>query len=51
MPHLSPLKWFFMYMFMMIWTMILFIKINYLYSFKPNKIIMSSNKFYMKWKI
>nr|WKK30192.1 ATP synthase subunit 8 [Ancistrocerus claripennis] len=51
MPHLSPLKWFFIYICMMIWTLIMFIKMNYIYYFYPKKIKFNSMKFYLKWKI
>nr|QKK69262.1 ATP synthase F0 subunit 8 [Anterhynchium aff. flavomarginatum HB]QKK69275.1 ATP synthase F0 subunit 8 [Anterhynchium aff. flavomarginatum SC] len=51
MPHLSPLYWLYMYMFMIFWMLLILIKINFLIKFYPikNK-INYSNKF-MNWKI
>nr|QKK69301.1 ATP synthase F0 subunit 8 [Anterhynchium abdominale] len=52
MPHLSPLKWFYIYSFMMLWMMILYIKMNFIIQFYPNKKkkMLISNKI-MNWKI
>nr|WKK30204.1 ATP synthase subunit 8 [Ancistrocerus oviventris] len=51
MPHLSPMKWFYIYICMTMWTLIIFIKMNFMYYFYPKNPKFYLMKFNLKWKI
>nr|YP_009859755.1 ATP synthase F0 subunit 8 [Rhynchium aff. brunneum YN]YP_009859768.1 ATP synthase F0 subunit 8 [Rhynchium aff. brunneum GX]QKK69327.1 ATP synthase F0 subunit 8 [Rhynchium aff. brunneum YN]QKK69340.1 ATP synthase F0 subunit 8 [Rhynchium aff. brunneum GX] len=51
MPHLSPLKWLNMYMFLIIWMLIFIVKMNFMMHFNPDKKKIKIFDKQMNWKI
>nr|QKK69288.1 ATP synthase F0 subunit 8 [Anterhynchium (Dirhynchium) sp. QHZ-2020] len=51
MPHLSPMNWLYMYLFLIFWMLLILIKMNFLIKFYPIKKKYHYNNKLMNWKI